>query len=108
MFDKNFSACIKDETFGLGQDHGRGSGIIWVNGGCRAQFRIFKRQTAYRKVKTAISCEWSYQVKGWWGPQGSQLAYPQCADGKTINIKKATYGRLVSKLSSTNFFSTFC
>ena len=87
MFDKKFSACTKDETFGLNE-----AGNIWVSDGCRAQFRVLK--TTFRKVKTAISCEWSNQVKA----QGSQIAYPQCADGETINIKKATYGRLVSKL----------
>merc|ERR1719383_1149169 len=39
--------------------------------------------------KKAISCEWSNQEKA----QGSQIAYPNCPAGKTIQIKDAAYGR---------------
>ena len=39
--------------------------------------------------KKAISCEWSNQEKA----TGSQIAYPNCPAGKTIQIKDAAYGR---------------
>jgi len=39
--------------------------------------------------KKAISCEWSNQEKA----TGSQIAYPNCPDGKVIKIKDAAYGR---------------
>ena len=39
--------------------------------------------------KTAISCEWANQEKA----TGSQIAYPNCPAGKTIQIKDAAYGR---------------